>query len=118
MNREEAVKKFIDNLEALAAGDRAILKRNAGNTLPEAYGGALAVFYKALPYSVYQSEEELWFIVATLRFINRHNIGILEEGHRKDFGWTMRLARSSESFDIRVRALLDCRWNEGDSNTL
>lgn len=114
MNREEAVKKFIDNLEALAPGDRAILKRNAGNTLSEAYGGALAIFYKLLPYSVYPSEEELWFTAATLRFINRYTTDVSKGGHPKDFGWTMRIARSSESFDMRVRALLDCRWNEGD----
>lgn len=114
MTREELVKKFFENLEGLPTGDRAILKRNAGNTLAETRGGSLGLFYKILPFGVRTGEEELWFIIATLRFLNRYAIVDLEGEDTRDFGWTMRNARSSDSFDIRVRGLLDSRWSEGD----
>lgn len=117
MNRNEKIEKFIDKLENLSSGDRAVLKRNAGNPLTETRGGAMAVFYRVLPYGINPSEEELWFIVATSRFLNRYKLEATEEKSTKDFGWTLsevNKAYKSDSFDMRVRGLLDCRWNEGD----
>jgi CRISPR system Cascade subunit CasB len=114
MNRKDAVKLFVNNLEALPTGDRAILKRNAGNTLSEARGGATAVFYKILPFGIHPKEEELWFIAATLRFTNRYIINTPEVSQSRDFGRTMHMAKSSDSFDIRVRGLLDCSISNGE----
>lgn len=116
MSRDENIKMFIEKLELLTSGDRAVLKRNAGNSLVETRGGAMAVFYRALPFGIHPNEEELWFIVATLRFLSRYRIGASGESTR-DFGWTLselNKTYKSDSFDIRVRGLLDCRWNEGD----
>lgn len=117
MSYDENIRMFIDRLETLSSGDRAVLKRNAGNPLAETRGGAMAVFYRALPFGIRSNEEELWFIVATLRFLNRYKIEAIEDGYVKDFGWTLsklNKAYDSDSLDIRVRGLLDCRLNEGD----
>lgn len=117
MSRDENIRIFVDRLEALSSGDRAVLKRNAGNLLTESRGGAMAVFYRVLPFGIHPNEEELWFIVATSRFLNRYKIEAIIENSNKDFGWTLieiNKAYKSDSFDMRVRGLLDCRWNEGD----
>lgn len=117
MSRGENINAFIEKLESLTSGDRAVLKRNAGNSLAETHGGAIGVFYRVLPFGIRPNEEELWFIVATLRFLNRYKIQASEDESFKDFGWTMseiKKANKSDSFDMRVHGLLDCRWNEGD----
>ena len=117
MSRDENIKMFIDKLELLASGDRAVLKRNAGNSLAETRGGAMAVFYRTLPFGIRPNEEELWFVVATLRFLNRYKIEASEDGPSRDFGWTLseiKKVYKTDSFDMRVCGLLDCRWNEGD----
>jgi CRISPR system Cascade subunit CasB len=117
MSRAENIKAFIGKLESLTSGDRAVLKRNAGNPLAETRGGAIGIFYRILPFGIHPNEEELWFIVATLRFLNRYKIEAFEDEPIRDFGWTMseiKRANKSDSFDLRVRGLLDCRWNVGD----
>ncbi|MGD9156605.1 MAG: type I-E CRISPR-associated protein Cse2/CasB [Bacillota bacterium] len=116
MKREETVKKYIEALESLPIKDKAVLKRNAGNLLAESCGGAMTIFYRVLPYGVHPSQEEIWFAIATLRFLNRY-LAASSEADQRDFGWTLqnlKKAYPSDSFDGRVRGLLDCQRIEED----
>lgn len=120
MTRAESIKKFISNLEALSGGEQAILRHNSETILAPARpwartrSDALTVFYKVLPAGVSLDEEELWFIVAMLRFCNRYTLADIDAASSCDFGWTLRQIRSADSFDLRVRGLLDSRYHAGD----
>ncbi len=115
----EVVKQFFATLENLGSGERAILKRNAGNMLRNSRGGALGVFYKTLPTKIPFWQEEVWFLAATLCSLTRTRMNIEQNQLSErtiDFGWTMRQARKTESQDNRFRALLDCQTDvEGSS---
>lgn len=96
------VKLFIQRLEALEPGQRAALKRNAGARLSESRK-ALGLFYSLLPAGVFESQEETFFLVATL-------FPMAESGAIGDLGDSLRLARSSKNqkgLDKRVEVLLD-----------
>jgi CRISPR system Cascade subunit CasB len=94
--------EFISLLQGLDPGDRARLKRNAGKTISEAHD-AMGLFYKLLPYGVSQSQEEFYFLVATL-------FPIAAKGNKGNFGDHLLLAQSSKNskgLDRRVEILLD-----------
>jgi CRISPR system Cascade subunit CasB len=96
------VDTFVRRLEDLDAGERAVLRRNAGRTLAEAHS-ALGLFYRLLPPNVPRSAEESYFLVASL-------FPLAESGSSHDFGRTMRVARSltnTAGLDRRMEALLD-----------
>ena len=57
---------FFLKLKGLETGDRAALRRAAGEMLKEADGKAITVFYRCLPYGVPQWQEDRWFAVACL----------------------------------------------------
>lgn len=93
---------FIDRLEALDAGDRARLKRNAGKTLAEAHD-ALGLFYMLLPKGVPAYQEETYFLVATL-------FPLADGGAENDLGASLYRAQSmknNKGLDRRVENLLD-----------
>lgn len=98
-------KDFVEKLSKLGTGDIAILKRNAGNTLAESHG-AIAGFYRIIPYGLPKYNEEIFFLVATLYGLNKY-----PTSKNFDFGKTMRKVKdhpkSSESVDKRIIALLD-----------
>jgi len=77
---------FIARLEALDAGDRARLKRNAGKTLAEAHD-ALGLFYRLLPKGVPAYQEEVYFLVATL-------FPLADGGAENDLGMSLYRAQS------------------------
>jgi len=61
------ITRFINNLKALDAGERARFKRNAGKTLAESYN-VLGLFYHTALQGVHipEYQEETYFLVATL----------------------------------------------------
>jgi CRISPR type I-E-associated protein CasB/Cse2 len=65
--RDRQINEFIHNLSQLDDGERARLKRNAGNSLAEAHQVRLLFYQKILPYGVTaQWQEERYFLIATL----------------------------------------------------
>lgn len=101
--------EFVEKLSGLSTGYRAILKRNAGNTLAESRG-AIPVFYRILPYGLNKYNEEIFFLVATLYGLNKYRMS-------GNFGLTMRRVKekSSESVDCRLMALLDSDFDTIDN---
>ena len=63
----ENQQKFFERLNRLGTGERAALRREAGNMLQNADGTALTVFYRCLPPAVDNWQEGKWFAVACLR---------------------------------------------------
>lgn len=97
------ITQFIANLEALDAGERARLKRNAGHRLAEAHHTALGLFYKILPPHVPRYHEEIYFLVATL-------YPLAESGGRGNLGAALHQAQNThnkEGLHRRVEVLLD-----------
>lgn len=93
---------FIARLEALDAGDRARLKRNAGKTLAEGHD-VLGLFYRLLPKGIPAYQEEVYFLVATL-------FPLADGGAENDLGVSLYRAQSvknNKGLDRRVENLLD-----------
>ena len=98
---------FVDNLARLDAGDRARLKRNAGNRLSEA-NRAVGLFYnKVLPYGVSRWDEDSYFLVATLYPLEK---GVSETSPPANLALSLRRIRNTDNengLDRRVERLLD-----------
>jgi CRISPR system Cascade subunit CasB len=95
------VKSFLGKLAKLDAGDKAKLKRDAGKPLTEAQ--SIGLFYRLLPYGLNTTQEEIYFIVATL-------YGLADGGKVGNFGTSLRHARDPKNhkgLDRRVEILLD-----------
>jgi CRISPR system Cascade subunit CasB len=94
---------FINKLRQLEPGERAQLKRSAGETLANSRQ-VMGLFYRLLPYGVSTFQEEMFFLVATL-------FPFTEECSAGDFGASLRRARvdekNSKGLDKRVENLLD-----------
>lgn len=100
---DQKITTFINRLERLDPGERARFKRCAGQTLAEARHEVLGLFYSLLPPGVHQSQEELYFLVATL-------YPIAEAGGKGDLGASLRQAQQDKNtpgLDRRVQHLLD-----------
>lgn len=103
--------EFISKLMKLKENDRGAftaLKRAAGTDIALSRQGAIAAFYKILPYPLMNSKkEEIYFIVATLY---GHN----DEYHfTGNFGESLSLIKNkfdSDSLDRRVTGLLDSNF--------
>ncbi|NMC28007.1 MAG: type I-E CRISPR-associated protein Cse2/CasB [Syntrophomonadaceae bacterium] len=104
---------FFDSIDKLDSGERASLKRSAGNDLIDARPGALAAFYRALPYGVPRFKENTWFLAATLYAGCKTIMSQSDRGKNWDetnFGWSLKKAasqKSSAGFDKKFKALLD-----------
>ena len=102
-NSQTLTEKFIKNLEKLEAGDRARLKRNAGNLINES-NQVLGLFYKLLPFEVPKYQEEKYFMAATL-------FPLAEGGGSGDLGSTLRKVRipgkNEKGLDRRFQNILD-----------
>ena len=97
------ITSFIEGLEELDAGERARLKRCAGQRLAEASGSALRLFYRLLPHRVSRFQEEVYFLAATI-------YPLADDGGTGNFGISLRQARqagNSPGVDRRVEILLD-----------
>lgn len=106
MNDEQKspIDVFIGRLGQLEAGDRAKLKRNAGNRLAESRG-VHGLFFRLLPYGVPHSHEEWYFLVATL-------YPLADSGGQGNIGLALRHARDKhpereKGYDRRLEVLLD-----------
>lgn len=99
---DAAVVQFVERLHRLDAGERARLKRNAGNRLAE--GRAVTgLFYRIIPPGIPIYQEETYFLVATL-------FPIADGGGKGDLGRALRQARDTsgkKGLDRRVDILLD-----------
>lgn len=102
------ITEFIDRLTELDRGDRAILRRNAGENLATSRK-ATSIFYRLLsPGS--RIHEEVYFLAATLYGLNPGSF-------TGDFGQTMKavkVASSKDSLDTRMKILLDCDLDWAD----
>jgi CRISPR system Cascade subunit CasB len=101
--KNDNVKSFYERLARMDAGDRARLKRNAGQPLAEARRETLGLFFSLLPYGVPEYQHETYFLAATL-------YPLAEGGGNGDFGTCLHRARSehnAKGLDRRVIALLD-----------
>ncbi len=95
--------EFLNKLARLDAGDRARLKRDAGKPLAEAQN--LGLFYRLLPYGLSATQEEIYFLVATL-------YPLAEAGGAGNLGASLHRARDpnpkkNKGLDRRVEILLD-----------
>lgn len=93
---------FFERLERLDPGGRARLKRSAGTPLGESRE-ALGLFYSLLPAGVPPSDEEVFFLAATL-------YPLAEGGGSGDLGAALRRAKqtsNAKGLDRRVEILLD-----------
>ncbi|MFW9879086.1 MAG: type I-E CRISPR-associated protein Cse2/CasB [Candidatus Thorarchaeota archaeon] len=103
--------EFITELKNLKESDRGAytaLKRAAGVSIAQSRQGAIAAFYKILPFALMNSRmEEIYFIVATLY---GHNDEYHFEGN---FGETLHDVKNRfdlEGMDRRMMGLLDSNF--------
>jgi CRISPR type I-E-associated protein CasB/Cse2 len=109
--KSERVVQFMARVNTLGKGEKTALKRSLGQTLSQADGTAVAAFYRALPSSVSQWEEEAFFLTATcICFWKDDNLP-----QRSFVDCLSIIGRDIGSMDKRVIALLDTEWNEHDS---
>ncbi len=105
--KDQSINTFIQKLAKLDAGDRARLKRNAGNRLNES-NGVLGLFYnKLLPYKVGRWDEAWYFLVATLYPLEKE---VSAAPPPSNLGESLRRIRSTKNeagLDKRVERLLD-----------
>lgn len=103
------VDAFITRLEQLEKGPRAMLRRQAGNTLSES-SKVFNVFYRIYPKEQTWFDEEIYFLIATLFGPNKGPaVG--------NFGETMRalkLGADSSSIDRRMGIVLDSEFDSSD----
>jgi CRISPR system Cascade subunit CasB len=97
------INKFLETLEELDAGNKAKLKRDAGKTIAEAQ--SIGLFYRLLPYGLSTSQEESYFLVATL-------YPFAASGGTSNLGASLRRARdpvtkNNKGLDRRIEILLD-----------
>jgi CRISPR type I-E-associated protein CasB/Cse2 len=95
------VKSYLDKLAKLDAGDKAKLKRDASKPIAEAQ--SIGLFYRLLPYGLNATQEEAYFLVATL-------YGLADGGAKGNLGASLHRARDPKNhkgLDRRVEILLD-----------
>ena len=121
--RDKQIQEFIGNLSKLDDGERARLKRNAGNSLAQSHQVALLFFQKIAPYGTQPWDEDRYFLAATLYPFDKmqrekdrkqgkekkdHEGG--EKSRPATLGSSFRQARSQQNetgFDRRFSRLLD-----------
>lgn len=109
-SKSENMALFFTRLGELTTGERAVLKRNAGRCFDDARGATMAAFYRALPLGISSRQEGIWYAIATMCCIysaDNANKGIA-------FERAMLKVKNSDSFDTRVRSILDTAWDDND----
>jgi CRISPR type I-E-associated protein CasB/Cse2 len=105
------ITQFIERLDALEAGPRARLKRNAGNGLADSRG-VLPLFYRILPHPVVTPRDvDTYFLIATLHGLSPRR------GFHGSFAETLSsVARhpraNRDGVDRRIAILLDAHRSE------
>lgn len=97
------ISEFFHRLEQLDPGQRARLKRSAGQTMGEAGSDVLSLFYRVLPPGSMGAQESIFFMAASL-------FPLAEEGGKGNLGQSLRKAqnpKNKKGLDRRVEALLD-----------
>lgn len=102
---------LIETLKKLSVGERAALRREAGERLSDASGRALAAFYRVIPPGLSSRKQECWFCVLTLACL--WNVDeAKEDGSMADLLRRLAKRQGTEGMDARIRSLLDTRWEE------
>lgn len=104
---------FFSRIGKLSTGERAALRREAGNLLRQADGKAITTFYSCLPGAVDTWQEDRWFAVSCLRCLwdADERTGIPLEQVTADL---LQSGELSDSTKHRVELLLDTAWdNDG-----
>lgn len=94
---------FFSRLEKLDAGERARLKRCAGQTLAEARHEALGLFFRVLPPDVPAFQHDIYFLAASL-------YPMADAGDPGNLGASLRKVHNSKNakgLDWRMEVLLD-----------
>lgn len=94
---------FFNRLEKLNAGERARLKRCAGQTLAEARHEALGLFFRVLPPNVPPIQHESYFLAASLYPMTEAGVS----GNLGDSLRQLRKPKNSKGLDRRMEILLD-----------
>lgn len=106
----EEQKLFFARIDALGTGERAALRREAGNLLRRADSKAITTFYACLPPKVEPWAEDRWFAVACIRCL--WNAGeSSERPFEQIVAGLIRKGELSESTKHRVELLLDTNWD-------
>lgn len=106
MNEHEfdpRITTFFDRLGTLDAGERARLKRCAGQTLAEARHEALGLFFRVLPPDVPHYQQETYFLVASLYPMTKGG----GAGNLGDSILRACTSKNSKGLDRRMEILLD-----------
>ena len=103
--------EFFEKLEKLDRGDKAKLKRNAGNSLAEARG--VAWFYGKLPPGVKERDYERYFMVATLYCIGSNTHKLEVKGNLGVTLGALKLKASEDAIKRRFNILLDADIDNG-----
>lgn len=98
-----SIARFIQSLEKLGPGEKAVLRRNAGSLISES-NQAMRIFYKALPFDIPKFQEDVYFLVATF-------FPMAEGGGDGDLGASLVKAKwrgkNEKGIDRRFQNLLD-----------
>lgn len=110
--RDKEISAFLERVNALSTGERAVLKRSAGKMLHEADGRAIAAFYKCYPLEAGETQKK-WFAVACI-----YCMWNWEEEQREArplphiLSDLRREETISESMEHRLTGLLDLKWDD------
>lgn len=104
---------IVSALSKLSIGERTALRRDAGKSLAEASGMALAAFFRICPLGSSLHQQECWFSVVTMACL--WNIDEARNGG--DMAVMLRQyanRQATNGMESKLRALLDARWeNDG-----
>ena len=111
MITDSDIQEFFYKIDQLDTGERAALRREAGNVLWKAKGKAISAFYRCKPMNVSVYQESQWFACACLRCL--WDAGI--EGNiplEKVISQLVHSGDISNSVLHRVELLMDTQWDE------
>ena len=100
------VVEFAGKLATLDAGEKARLKRDAGNDLTQAR--SLGLFYRLLPHGTPAEKENAYFLSATLYPLSELGGG----GCLGDSLHRTRDPKNHKGLDRRIETLLDADWTQ------
>lgn len=105
----EPIQIFVENLAKLTPGERAMLKRNAGNRLSESQGGVMGLFYEQVfPYNAAEKYEDWYFLVATLYPLEKESIhSTLPNSFGGSLQQVVRTNENENGLNRRMKRLLD-----------
>ncbi|MDO5785609.1 MAG: type I-E CRISPR-associated protein Cse2/CasB [Eubacteriales bacterium] len=109
--RDKQISAFLERLDALSTGERAVLKRSAGKMLHEVDGRAIAAFYKCYPPES-ERKQEKWFAVACIYCMWDWSKEEQKAISLQDILSDLRKEKTiSESMQHRLTSLLDLKWD-------